>query len=190
MKVDYSKKTRAMFPMPVILIGTYDSDGTPDVMNAAWGTLEDMDVVLIELTKDHMTSKNILERKCFTISFADRKNIEAADYVGIVSKNHDKDKFIKSGLHEHKGELVDAPVLEEFPITLECTLERIDETNGDFVVYGKIVKAWVDDTILDENGNIDVDKAELVSYCTIDHSYRLLGNKVADAFKVGNKLKA
>ena len=183
------KTTEAIFPMPVLLVATYNEDGTVDVMNAAWGTMEDMDVILIELTSDHKTSLNIKKNKAFTVAFADVKNVEPADYVGVVSGNKVEDKFAKTGWTATKSEAVNAPIINELPVTLECELVRIDTTNGDFAVYGKIKSVSVRDDVLNEKDQLDLEKCQFISYNSADHSYRLVDSKVADAFKVGLKLR-
>ncbi len=182
-------KKNLLFPMPVLLISTYNEDGSVDTMNAAWGTLEDTNVILLELTKDHKTSENILREKCFTVAFATKNHIKEADYFGLVSENDVKDKFERSGLHVHEERTLHAPIIDEYPVSLLCMLERIDETNSDFVVYGKIVSISVDDDYLDEKGNLDIDKCEFVSYNSADHSYRLIGRKVASAFSIGKEIQ-
>lgn len=155
------------FPMPVLIISTYNEDGNVDCMNAAWGTMEDSDVVLLELTKDHKTSENILRNKSFCVSYCDVKNVEAGDYVGIVSHKDDKEKFDKTGWKATKSEFVFAPVIEDLPITMECELERIST----------------------ENGKVDYSKAQLITYNSIDQSYHVIGSFVAKAFSVGLKRK-
>lgn len=184
-----SRKKNLMFPMPVLLIATYNEDKTVNVMNAAWGTLEDSNMILIELTRDHKTSENILREKAFTVAFATEKHIKEADYFGLVSGNDTKDKFEKTHLHVHDAVVVHAPVIDEYPVSLLCRLERIDETNGDFAVYGKIENISVDDAFLDENGNLDIDKCGFVTYSSSDHSYRSVGKKVASSFSVGKEIK-
>ncbi len=182
-------KKQGLFPMPVLLISTYNEDGSVDTMNAAWGTLEDTDVILLELTRDHKTSENILREKCFTVAPATIEHIREADYFGLVSGNEVKDKFAKSGLHSHDAGILHAPVIDEYPLSMVCEVVRVDETNGDFAVYGKIVSLSVDDSIRNENGAIDAKRCRFVSYFPIDHSYRLVEEKVADAFRVGKTLK-
>lgn len=183
------KPNNYLFPMPVLIIATYNDDGSVDLMNAAWGTMEDMDVIELELTSDHKTSENIQKRKALTIAFADKKNVIASDYVGIVSGNTEKNKFEKSGLHAEKSKTVDAPLIVDFPVSAECVLDRIVTENGDFQVYCRIKAIQVREDCLDEKGKLDIEKCEFITYNSVDHSYRVLGEKVADAFKVGLKLK-
>lgn len=183
------EKKQGLFPMPVLLISTYNEDGSVDTMNAAWGTLEDTDVILLELTKDHKTSANILREKCFTVAPATKGHIQEADYFGLVSGNGVKDKFEKSGLHAHDAGIVHAPVIDEYPLSMVCELVRVDETGGDFAVYGKIVALSVDDSIRKEDGSLDAERCDFVSYFPVDHSYRTLSGNVADAFRVGKEIK-
>ena len=110
------KTTEGIFPMPVLMIATYNEDGSINVMNAAWGTMYDRDQVILNLTESHKTVKNIRKRKAFTVSIANAKNVVAADYFGIVSGNNTENKFDNSGLTITKSENVDAPIINEFPI--------------------------------------------------------------------------
>lgn len=183
------EKKNDLFPMPVLLISTYNVDGTVDTMNAAWGTMEDFDVLLLELSKNHMTCKNIEREKVFTVAFATAKHVKEADYFGVVSANDVKDKFEKSGLHYHDAGVIHAPIIDEYPVSLLCKLERIDETNGDYVVYGKILSTSINDEYLDDKGNLDFEKCEFITYCSNDQSYRLVSKSVAKAFKVGFEIK-
>ena len=183
------KANNMLFPMPVLLIATYNQDNSVNVMNAAWGTMEDMDVILIELTHDHKTSLNIKEKKAFTVAFADKDNVVPADYVGIVSGNKEEKKFEKTGWTTIQSEAVDAPIINELPVTLECELVRIDETNGDFAIYGKIKSVSVRDDVLNEKNQLDLEKCQFITYNSGDNSYRLVSTKVADAFRVGLKLR-
>ncbi len=105
------KTTEAIFPMPVLLISTFNDDGTPDVMNAAWGTMLDRDMVVLNLTETHTTVKNIKARKGFVVHIADAKHVVAADWFGCVHGEKTPDKFARSGLTCQKSELVDAPVI-------------------------------------------------------------------------------
>lgn len=176
------------FPMPVLVIATYNEDYTVNAMTAAWGTLEDRDVVLLELARDHKTSENIKRTKSFTLSFADVKHVKQADYFGIVSGRNVKNKFERSKLTALPSSHVDAPVIQEFPITLDCMVMRIDETDGDFAVYGKVMNVSADENILTD-GKIDMDKAKLICYSSSDTSYRLFGEKVDKAYNCGFKYK-
>jgi flavin reductase (DIM6/NTAB) family NADH-FMN oxidoreductase RutF len=114
------KITEGIFPMPVLMIATYNEDGSVNVMNAAWGTMQERDTVVLNLTESHKTVKNIKARKAFTVSIADVDHLKEADYFGVVSGNNKPDKFAGSGLTATKAECVDAPVINEFPLCLEC----------------------------------------------------------------------
>ena len=127
------------FPMPVLMISTYNEDGTVDVMNMAWGGVCAANMVALNIDEDHKTSENIKKRGAFTLSIADIPHIEAADFFGIASGNKMADKFERSGLHAVKSEKVDAPVVEEFPLTLECRVAEYQHTAYGFRVLGEIV---------------------------------------------------
>ena len=175
----------AIFPMPVLMVGTYDKDGKIDVMNAAWGMMADMNMVILNLTETHKTVKNIKETGCFTVAIADSLHIKEADYCGIVSGNNTLDKFQKSGLTASKSEFVNAPIINEFPIAMECKF--IEFT--DYGVVGEIVNVSVDEKILDDSEKIDPSKIHALIYDTFNHGYYEVGNKVGQAFHDGKELK-
>ena len=176
-----------LYPMPVLIIGTYDETGIPDAMNAAWGMISDTDKVTICLDASHKTVKNILVKKDFTVSMADAKNVIAADYVGIVSGNDVPDKLTKTGWHVTKSEFVDAPIFEDLPMTLECKMISYDEETE--LMTGEIVNICVDESILGEDGKIDLTKFQPITYDPVHHDYLTLGAKVGNAFKDGKQLK-
>ena len=179
----------AIFPMPVLMIGTYNEDGSVNVMNAAWGMMQDMNKVVLNLTETHKTVKNIKERRAFTVGIADAKHVVEADYFGVVSGNNTPNKFEKSGLHQVKSEFVDAPVIDEFPIVMECKfIEYQDGENGCGVI-GEIVNVSVSDLILDEEGKVDTSKIDAIIYDTFNNGYYKVGEKVGQAFSDGLKLK-
>lgn len=186
MKVNLGVKPYIM-PMPVLIIGTYNDDGSADAMNAAWGTLCEMNTVALYLSAGHKTVENIRAKKAFTVAIADEANMIPADYVGFVSAHTEKKKIEKSGFTVTKSTRVDAPIIEELPLTLECELDYIDEKSG--CVYGKIVNVIADEKVLDESGNADLNKLNPISYDTASRSYFTMGEKVGKAFSVGAKLK-
>ena len=149
------KTVPALFPMPVILIATYNEDGSVDVMNAAWGCAYDMKQLYLCISAYHKTFKNIQRNKAFTVTVADERHIAESDYVGIESANEVKNKFEKSGLHAHKSDKINAPILDDFPICMECTPASINEDDG---VIADIVRLSVDEEYLDENGRVNVPK--------------------------------
>ena len=182
MRKDLGKKMNFL-PLPVLMIGTYDKDGKPNVMNAAWGGIYDYGKIYISLSK-HKTTENLELKKAFTIGFATKKTECISDYFGIVSGNKE-DKIAKAKVHVTKSKFVDAPIIEEYPLTLECVLDSFE----DGTLIGNIINCSVDEEYLDEEGNIDVDKMELITYDMVGNTYRVLGNVVGHAFKDGLKLK-
>lgn len=187
MRKDFGKQS-FIFPMPVLIIGTYDENGEADAMNAAWGGIYDYNQIFVSLG-GHVTTDNIRKNKAFTISFATKKTVAVSDYVGLVSKADDKDKMKKAGLHPCKSEKVNAPMFEEYPLTLECELVSLDGEMGEGgILVGNIVNVSADESIL-TNGKIDIKKLEPISYNGATHTYNLVGEEVAKAFQVGLKLK-
>ncbi len=185
MRKDFGQKTW-VFPMPVLIIGTYDEDGNPDAMNAAWGGVYDEGQIMLCLSKDHKTTKNILANREFTVSYADASHMTEADYVGLVSANDVPDKLERAGFTTARSEYVNAPMICELPVTAECRLIKMNE---DGIIIGEIVNVSADESVLDENGEIDVDKLQPISYEPVHSDYRMLGEKVGDAFQDGEKLK-
>ena len=182
------KTTEAIFPMPVLMIATYNEDGTIDVMNAAWGTMLDRNKVILNLTETHKTVKNMKERKAFTVSIADASHVVEADYFGVVSGNNIKDKFEKSGLTATKSSVVDAPIINEFPICMECEfIEYQDDETGCGVV-GKIVKVTADEKVMNGD-NVDISKVDAIAFDPYTHGYYKIGERVGEAFKDGLELK-
>ena len=176
-----------LYPMPVLIIGTYDENGKPDAMNAAWDGIHDTNQIGVCIDPSHKTAKNLQFRKYFTVSIADAAHIAECDYLGLVSGNQEPDKLGKAGLHVRKGEFADAPVIEELPMTLECRLISYDAENG--CTVGEILNISADERILDENGKISVEKLQPVTFDPVHHKYLKLGGIAGTAFKDGLKLK-
>jgi flavin reductase (DIM6/NTAB) family NADH-FMN oxidoreductase RutF len=172
--------------MPVLIIGTYNEDGVPNAMNAAWGTIADMDKVAIFLA-DHKTTQNIFARKDFTVSLATADQVVPADYVGIVSANDEPNKFAKTGWTAEKSALVDAPLFQELPVALECRMVSYDEESERLI--GQIVNVCADESVLGDNGKVDVAKLAPITYDPMNHHYLVLGEKVGQAFHDGMTLK-
>ena len=175
-----------LYPMPVLIIGSYDENGIPDAMNAAWGGISEETEISICISAEHKTTKNIIARGAFTVSIADVENVVACDYVGIVSGNKEPDKIKKTGWHTAKSEFVDAPLFDELPMALECKLISYDEETCRLV--GEIVNVCADERILDENGKIDLNKFSPITYDPVHHTYRKIGDVVGKAFNDGMKL--
>ncbi len=175
------------YPQPVFILATYGEDGTPDAMNAAWGGISDDRELSMCISAEHKTTANILPRKAFTVSMATAEQMVACDYVGIESGNSVADKVKKAGWHTTKSEFVDAPLIDELPMAVECRLVSYDPESCRLV--GEIVNVSVDESVLDEDGKIDPDKLRPITFDPIHNAYRELGEKVGNAFRDGAKLK-
>lgn len=186
MRKNFGVKTW-LYPMPVFIVAAYDNNGKPNAMNAAWGGIYTDNMIGICLSEDHKTTQNILATRAFTVSMATAEQVTACDYVGIVSGNKEPDKFHKAGFHATKSEFVNAPIIDELPMTLECELVSYD-TETCFMV-GKIVNVSTDEKILNESGKIDLSKLRPITYDPCNHDYIELGAKVGNAFSDGKKLK-
>ena len=182
------KTSEAIFPMPVLMVASYNEDNTVDVMNAAWGTMLSRDHVILNLTRTHKTVKNIEERKAFTVSIADAEHVVEADYFGIVSGNDTPDKFEKSNLTVTKSENVDAPIINEFPICFEC--EFIEYQDGEYGcgVIAKVVAVSADEKVMKDD-NVDISLVDAIAFDPYTHGYYRVKDRVGEAFKDGNKLK-
>lgn len=175
------------YPQPVFIIATYDEDGRPDAMNAAWGGISDDTQISMCLSANHKTVKNILHRKAFTVSMADAEHVAACDYVGVVSGNNTPDKMEKAGFHVTKSDFVDAPVIDELPMAVECKLISYEEKTCRLV--GEIVNVGIEERILTEDGKVDMQKFFPIVFDPINNDYLKLGEKVGNAFSDGMKLK-
>lgn len=184
MKKNFGKQTY-LYPMPVLIIATYDADGTADAMNAAWGGIHDTNQIGICISPDHKTARNILEKKAFTVSIGDENHVAQCDYVGIVSANSTPDKLAKAGFTTSRSEFVDAPVINELPMCLECSLVSYDQETGCMV--GDIINVSADESILTD-GKIDSTKLKPITYDPVSHKYITLGNIAGNAFSDGKKL--
>ena len=175
------------YPMPVYIIATYNADGTPNAMNAAWGGISEEQEISICIDSGHKTAENLIARKAFTVSMATAQYMAACDYVGIVSGNKEPDKFAKAGFHATKSEFVDAPLIDELPMALECKLISYDPNTC--LLVGENVNVCVDESVLGENGKVDVQKLAPITYDPMNHQYLVLGEKVGQAFHDGVALK-
>ncbi len=173
------------YPLPVLIVGTYNEDGTADAMNAAWGGLYDADKVILCLSAGHRTTKNIQARGAFTVSFADATHVVPSDYVGMVSANSEPQKIAKSGFHTVKSGFVDAPLIDELPVALECQLLKVNEDGN---IIGRIVNVSADESVLTD-GSIDLAKFRPLSFEPVHNRYHVLGEAVGHAFQDGAALK-
>lgn len=177
-----------IFPMPVLMIATYNDDGTVDVMNAAWGTMVEMDKVALNLTESHKTVKNIKVRKGFTVSIADAKHVAEADYFGLVSGNNRPDKFKKSGLTATRSSLVDAPIVNEFPLCLECEFIEYQSNENGLGVIAKVLNVSADESVM-KDGKVDISLVNAIAYDPYTQGYYKVTERVGEAFTDGAKLK-
>ena len=175
-----------LYPMPVLIIGSYDENNIPDAMNAAWGGVADFNKIFM-CVSSHKSTDNILARKAFTVSMGTADQVVACDYVGLVSANDEPDKMKKSGFHTVKSEYVDAPIIEELPMTLECKLISYDPEND--YMFGEVVNISADEAILGEDGNIDIAKLRPIIFDGVHAAYHVIGEKVGNAFQDGAALK-
>lgn len=175
-----------LYPQPVFIIGSYDKNGVPDAMNAAWGGISESNELSICLSAGHKTVKNILERKAFTVSMATVDTVVPCDFVGMVSANDEPNKLEKAGFHTVKSTFVDAPLIEELPMAVECKLISYDPETCRMV--GEIVNVCADEKVLTD-GKIDPAKLRPITYDGMNHAYYALGEKVGNAFKDGLALK-
>jgi len=175
------------YPQPVFIIATYGEDGTPDAMNAAWGGISDSNEISMCIGENHKTTINILARKAFTVSMATADQMVACDYVGIVSGTKVPDKFAKAGFHATHSQFVDAPLIDELPMAMECKLVSYDPESCRLV--GEIVNVSADESILGENGKVDPAKLRPITFDPMNNAYLVLGEKVGNAFKDGMQVK-
>lgn len=182
------KVTEAIFPMPVLLVATYNEDGTIDVMNAAWGTMLDRERVALNLTETHRTVENIKRTRGFVIQIADAAHVVEADWFGVVSGKKEPEKFAKSGLTATKSALVNAPIINELPIAIECEFIEYQSDDTGLGVIGKVLQTSVEaDKIKD--GKVDIEALKAIAFDPYTHGYYLVDQRVGEAFKDGMKIK-
>lgn len=185
MRKDFGSKPW-LLPEPVLIIGTYDEDGTPNAMNAAWGGLYDHNLVELCLSDSHKTTKNLLRDKAFTLSFPDVQNVKEADFVGMVSGNQSPEKLAQTGWTAIASEKVHAPLFEQLPVAMECTLEKVTEDGN---IIGKIVNVSIDESVLGDDGQLDYSKYVPILFEPVHNGYHAMGQRVGNAFSDGLKLK-
>lgn len=174
------------YPQPVLIIASYDENGTADAMNAAWGGISEANEISMCLSAGHKTVKNILAKQAFTVSMADAAHVVACDYVGIESANKVPDKIKKAGFTTTKSALVDAPIINELAVCLECRLKSYDPESCRMV--GEIVNVSVDEAAMTD-GKVDTAKVAPITFDPFNNAYHVLGEKVGNAFADGAKLK-
>lgn len=174
------------YPQPVFIIGTYNQDGTPNAMNAAWGGITEEAELTMCISAEHKTAANILARRAFTVSMADAAHVAECDYVGIASGNTEPNKVAKAGFHTTKSEFVDAPLFDELAVAVECRLISYDPESCRLV--GEIVNVCADQSVLDANGNVDTAMVRPIAFDPFNNTYLVLGEMVGNAFSDGTKL--
>jgi len=179
--------TEGIFPMPVLMVATYNDDGSINVMNAAWGTMQERSIIALNLTETHKTVKNIKARGAFTVSIADAAHVLEADYFGVASGNKVPNKLEKTGLTSSKAETVDAPVINEFPICLECEFIEYQDNKYGCGVIGKVVNVTADESVM-PNGKLDMSLVNAIAFDPYTHGYYKVSERVGEAFKDGLKL--
>ncbi len=184
MRKDFGSKPW-MYPLPVLIIGAYDENGKANAMNAAWGGIYEANQVVLCLSEGHKTTKNIRETGAFTVNIADAAHMLAADYVGLVSGNTAADKMERAGFHTVKSGFVNAPIIEELPMALECRLVKFNEDGN---IVGEIVNVSADERVLGADGLIDAAKVGAITFDPVHNAYLRLGEKVGSAFRDGAEL--
>ena len=177
----------SIYPQPVFILAAYGEDGTPCAMNAAWGGISDDQELSFCVSPSHRTVKDLLARGAFTVSMGDAKHVAACDYVGIASGNNTRDKLAKAGFTVSKSESVDAPVINELAVCMECTVKSYDPETG--LLVGEIVNVSADERILNADGTIDPARLRPITFDMANSAYLVLGEKVGNAFQDGKKLK-
>lgn len=183
MRKDFGAKMY-LYPQPVMIIATYNEDGTENAMITSWGGIAGNDEIIIDLGS-HRTTDNIMRNRAFTVCITDADHIVACDYVGIVSARKEPNKFKKAGFTAEKSRFVNAPVIKELPLALECELEDVHDGR----ILGKIKNVSADERILGSDGEISLEKFSPVTFDPVHHDYYALGKKVGNAFKDGVALK-
>ncbi len=179
-----------VYPTPVLIVGSYDKAGKPNVMTAAWGGIccSKPPCVMVSLRKARYTYGNIVERKAFTVSIPSEDHAREADYFGIVS-GQDHEKFAASGLTPVKGDLVDAPYVQEFPLVLECELLQTVEIGSHTQFIGEIVDVKAEEAVFGESGTLDITKVRPMLYAPGNQAYFGVGERLARAFFVGREIQ-
>ena len=185
MRVNFGAKP-LLYPQPVFIISTYGEDGIPNAMNAAWGGISEENEITICISADHKTTKNILQRGAFVVSMADAAHVKECDYVGVVSGNDVPDKLEKCGFHTTKSEFVDAPLIDELPMAVECKLKSYDENTCRLV--GEIVNVSADERVVGKDGKVDVALLKPITFDPMNDTYAVIGEVVGKAFFDGLQL--
>ena len=178
----------AVYPMPVPMVAAYDETGTVNVMNAAWGMICEGDKIALFIDEDHKTTQNLLKSRAFTVSLADRAHMDAADFFGIATGNKMPDKFARTGYHAEKSSFVNAPVIQEFPVVMECELAEVVQPESFYCIVGRIVNTAAEERVLSENGKVDPGKLDALLFDQFQHGYYVTGEQVGKTWNAGAAL--
>ena len=184
MSIEFAGNKSTIAPEGVFIIGTYDENGVPNAMNAAWGMQSDVNEITLMLSK-HKTTENFEKTGAFTVAFGTADTVLISDYFGVET-GRKVNKIEKVGCHTHKSAHVNAPIIEEFPLTLECKVKSWDTETG--YVIGEIVASQADERILTD-GKVDLGKLKPIIFDPSFNAYRVVGEVVGKAFSDGLKLK-
>ncbi len=181
-------KVPAVYPMPVLMVAAYDESGKVNVMNAAWGMICGMDKVALFIDEDHKTTQNLLKTKAFTVSLADRDHMDVADFFGIATGNKMPDKFERTGYHAEKSAFVNAPVIEEFPLVMECELAEVVSTENMYAIVGTIVNTAAEEAVLGDKDKVDPEKLNALIFDQFTNGYYVSGERIGRAWNAGKEL--
>lgn len=176
---------QAVYPMPVLMVAAYGEADKVNVMNAAWGMICNADRIALFIDEEHKTTQNLLKKKAFTVSIADRAHMDVADFFGIATGNKMTDKFSRTGYTAVKSAHVDAPIVEEFPVVMECELAEVVETESFYCIVGKIVNTAAEESVLADNGKVDPAKLDALIFDQFQHGYYVSGEQVGKAWNAG-----
>ncbi len=176
---------QAVYPMPVLIVAAYDENGKVNAMNAAWGMICNSDRIALFIDEEHKTTQNILKSKAFTVSLADKSHMDVADFFGIATGNKMPDKFARTGYTAVKSAFVNAPVIDEFPVVMECELAEVVETDSFYCIVGKIINTAAEESVLSEKGKVDPAKLKALIFDQFQHGYYVSGEQVGKAWNAG-----
>ena len=179
---------QAVYPMPVLMVAAYDENEKVNVMNVAWGQICDEDKIILFIGEGKRTWLNIKASKAFTVALADEAHMDVADFFGIASGNQIDDKFERTGYHAVKSDRVHAPIIEEFPVVMECELAEVAKTESFYCIVGKIMNTAAEETVLSENSKVDPTKLDALIFDQFQHGYYVSGEKVGEAWNAGTGL--
>lgn len=178
----------AVYPMPVLMVAAYDETGKINVMNAAWGMICGMDRIALFISEGHRTTQNILSTKAFTVSIADQAHMDVADFFGMATGNKIDDKFERTGYSAVKSNFVNAPVINEFPVAMECELAEVVKTENMYAIIGKIKNTSAEESVLAEDGKLDPTRLHALIFDQFRFGYYVTGEKVGQAWNAGTDL--